>query len=81
MSRKQLIIDYRTVFESESGRRVLADLTKRCPLLTDSVRAEHGIDVNKLIYKEGQRSVMVHIYKMLHSDPYAQRPGKAIQGE
>lgn len=73
---KQLIIDYQKTFNSEEGKRVLTDLRRRCPFLTDSIAVTSGIDTNKLVYNEGQRSVLLHIYKMLRRDPNAEAPSK-----
>lgn len=81
---KQLVIDYQTVFASERGKRVLADLCKRAPLLTDSINITNGIDVNKLLVQEGRRSVVLHIYKMLGRDPNEEVRERAVierQGE
>ena len=60
---------YRNMFNSPEGKLVLADLRKRCPLLTSSVGTVGGVDVNKLLILEGQRSVLLHIYRMLNRDP------------
>jgi hypothetical protein len=76
--RKQLITDYNIVFNSEHGKNVFDDLKKRCPLLTQSINTTNGIDVNKLLYYEGQRSVFLYIFKMLNIDPYAERAGTAV---
>jgi len=75
---KKLTLAYRNTFTSPEGERVLADLGKRCPLLRSSIRADKGIDVNKLLFLEGQRSVLLHIYSMLNRDPNAETQDKAI---
>jgi len=75
---KQLVIDYHKVFATPEGKRVLADLRKRCPFLTDSIATHGGIDVNKLLYFEGQRSVLLQIYRMLHRDPNEEAPDRVI---
>lgn len=79
MIRKRTIIaDYHKVFESPEGSRVLKDLAKHCPLLTESISTAGGIDVNKLLYLEGQRSVLLYIYKMMKRDPNEETQSKAI---
>jgi hypothetical protein len=81
---RQTIIDYKHVFNTEEGKRVLTDLRRMCPFLAESIAASRGIDVNRLLYLEGQRSVLLHIYKMLHRDPNEEVPERAIntmQGE
>lgn len=75
---KQLVIDYQRTFATVEGKRVLEDLRKRAPLLTDSIQLSGGIDPNKLIFLEGQRSVLVYIYKMLNRDPNMELPERAI---
>jgi hypothetical protein len=66
------------VFNSEHGKKVWEDLKKHCPLLTTSINATAGIDVNRLLFLEGQRSVLLYIFKMLNVDPYAERSARAI---
>lgn len=78
---KQLITDYSVVFNSEHGKNVLDDLKKHCPLLTASINTTAGIDVNKLLFLEGQRSVFLYIFKMLNVDPYAERSNHAVNME
>jgi len=79
---RQLVIDYHTTFNTEGGKRVLSDLRRRCPFLGESINVSKGVDVNKLLYLEGQRSVLLHIFKMLHRDPNEEVPERAIhQGE
>ena len=76
--KKQLVQDYSLVFNSEHGRRVWEDLKKHCPLLTESINTAKGIDVNKLLFLEGQRSVFLYIHKMLNTDPYEKRASHAV---
>lgn len=78
MFRKRLVYDYKQVFETEAGLRVLADLRKRCPLMSDAINPSGGIDVNKLIFLEGQRSVLLHIFKMLQKDPNEEVQEQAV---
>lgn len=75
---RQLLIDYKNVFESPEGKRVLEDLRKRCPLLTEPISTAGGIDPNKVLVLEGQNNVLKHIYKMLRRDPNAEPPEQAV---
>jgi len=75
---RQLLIDYKVVFDSPEGKRVLADLRKRCPMLTDGISTTGGIDPNKVLVLEGQNNVLKHIYKMLRRDPNAEAPEQAV---
>ena len=79
-SRKQLIIDYK-IFNTESGKNVLADLKKKCPLLTEGVDTKAGIDVNVLLIQTGREDVVKYIYKMLGKDPLEERDKYATTGE
>jgi len=69
---KPLLIAYRNTFLSQDGQKVLADLTKKCPLLKEGVKTTGGVDVNQLLVQEGYSSVIKYIYKMLRKDPNAE---------
>ena len=78
-SKKQLVTDYSLVFNSEHGKRVFADLRKKALLLDKSAKEVNPtLDVEALIYQEGQRSVLLYIFKMLNTDPYAERASHAV---
>lgn len=79
-NRKQLVIDYKVVFGSEEGKRVLNDLRKRAVLITGQLSTKGGVDVNALLIEEGRADVVKYIYRMIHTDPHAQREPLA-QGE
>lgn len=66
---KPLLVAYHNTFESPEGQKVLADLKKRAPLLTDGLNAGSGIDVHKLLVLEGRSDVIKYIYKMLGRNP------------
>jgi len=60
---KQLTIDYKTTFNSESGQRVLEDLKKRCSFTTTThVKG----DSHESAYLEGARSTVLFINNMLN---------------
>ena len=60
---KQLTIDYKTTFSSESGDRVLEDLKKRCSFNTTThIKG----DSHESAYLEGARSVVLFINNMLN---------------
>ena len=60
---KQLEIDYKTTFGSESGIRVLDDLKKRCSYHTTThIKG----DSHESAYLEGARSVVLFINNMLN---------------
>ena len=52
---KQLVIDYKTTFGSESGQRVLNDLKKRCSFETSTFVKG---DSHASAFLEGQRSMV-----------------------
>ena len=66
---KQLLIDYRNTFESETGKRVLDDLRKNSSIVTEGIKYRNGVDVNRLLVQEGEANVIKYIYKMLGRDP------------
>ena len=61
---QELQTDYKTVFNSDEGKRVLADLEKRCHFLTTTnIKG----DSHESAYMEGQRSVLLFIKQMLQT--------------
>lgn len=60
---KQLSINYKTTFGSESGQLVLEDLKKRCGFETTSFTKGDSHDT---AFREGQRSVVLFINNMLN---------------
>ena len=59
---KQLQIDYKSIFNSDEGSRVMAYLEKRCHFLsTTNIKG----DSHESAYMEGQRSVLLFIKQML----------------
>ena len=75
---KQLLLDYRNTFNSPEGKRVLADLKKRCPLLSGPLGIAKGVDVNMMLVMEGQSNIVKHIYTMLNRDPNEESPERAV---
>ena len=59
---QELQTDYKTVFNSDEGVRVIADLEKRCHFMTTTnIKG----DSHESAYMEGQRSVFLFIKSML----------------
>ena len=59
---QQLQTDYKVIFNSDEGVRVMADLEKRCHFLTTTnIKG----DSHESAYMEGQRSVLLFIKQML----------------
>ena len=57
-----LKVNYKTIFNTAEGKRVLADLEKRCHYhSTTNVKGESA-------YMEGQRSVLLFIKSMLQNE-------------
>ena len=60
---KQLVIDYKKTFNSDSGEKVLEDLEKRCSYHTTThIKG----DSHESAYLEGARSVLLFIKNMLN---------------
>ena len=56
--------NYKTIFNTAEGKRVLADLEKRCHFLTTTnIKG----DSHESAYMEGQRSVLLFIKQMLQT--------------
>tara|TARA_Y100001980_G_C14517002_1_gene292308 strand:- start:1036 stop:1260 length:225 start_codon:yes stop_codon:yes gene_type:complete len=61
---QELQTDYKTVFNSDEGVRVMADLEKRCHFMTTTnIKG----DSHESAYMEGQRSVLLFIKQMLQT--------------
>jgi len=61
---QELQTDYKTVFNSDEGVRVIADLEKRCHFMTTTnIKG----DSHESAYMEGQRSVLLFIKQMLQT--------------
>jgi hypothetical protein len=58
----ELVADYKIVFGSDEGKRVLSDLEKRCH---EFVTTHQKGDSHETAYLEGQRSVLVFIKNAL----------------
>jgi hypothetical protein len=59
---QELQTDYKTVFNSDEGIRVMSDLEKRCHFMTTTnIKG----DSHESAYMEGQRSVLLFIKSML----------------
>ena len=62
---KGLQTNYKTIFNTDEGKEVLADLEKRCHYhSTTNVKG----DSHESAYMEGQRSVILFIKSMLQKD-------------
>ena len=62
---QELQTDYKTVFNTDEGVRVIADLEKRCHFLTTTnIKG----DSHESAYMEGQRSVLLFIKSMLQNE-------------
>lgn len=70
---KQLVMDFLNAFSSEGGKRVLERISVLC-----NENEPTYVDNNALgtVYKEGQRSVILHIRKMLAKDPNKEKQEK-----
>ena len=62
---KGLQTNYKTIFNTDEGKEVLADLEKRCHYhSTTNVKG----DSHESAYMEGQRSVLLFIKSMLQNE-------------
>jgi len=62
---KELQTNYKFIFNTEEGKKVLADLEKRCHYhSTTNVKG----DSHESAYMEGQRSVLLFIKSMLQNE-------------
>jgi hypothetical protein len=59
----QLIKDYKFVYSSDEGKRVLSDLEKRCH---EFVTTHDKSNSHETAFLEGQRSVLIFIKNMVN---------------
>ncbi len=67
---KQTLIDFHQCFDTEHGKRVIKNLKKNCQF-DESPRPKDNmgrIDPYAVMYREGQRSVIIHIERILRKD-------------
>lgn len=64
----EIISAYQTLFNSQAGQTVLDDLTRRFGYV-DLSTMDDQYNVNRMVYNEGQRSVLVAIGQMLSLNP------------
>ena len=60
---EKMVEAYKKMFTSEEGMMVLQDLEKYCCFSKTTKSQEGGVD--EMVFKEGKRSVILHIMKKL----------------
>lgn len=66
---EQLLIDYKEVFNTEVGKRVLHDLDRKTTFSRPSITRTKAIDPYLVVYDEAQRSMFLYIIKQIHKTP------------
>ena len=72
---QQLIMDFQSSFTSESGKRVLDNLSKEC--YENDLTYVRG-DPNGSAFNEGKRYVILHIRRILEMDKKVKVPETVI---
>lgn len=65
---RQLRLDYRRVFATEEGGRVLADILARAGVMQSSYTIG---DSHETAFREGRRRLGLELVEMINSDPEA----------
>lgn len=65
---KQISLDFKETFATEHGERVLKKLRSLTTFSRSSINSVKEIDVNRLVYDEGQRAVILYIDKQINKD-------------
>jgi hypothetical protein len=65
LSAEDLSRVYMDVFNTDNGKLVLADLANRCHANISTVAENQSVDPFQVVYKEGRRSVYLHLLTML----------------
>ncbi len=66
---EQLLIDYKEVFGTEAGKRVLKDLESKTTFGNGVFPRTKAIDPYAIVWAEAQRVMFVYILKMIHKVP------------
>jgi len=79
---QKIIQDFKETFGTDHGKRVLERLESLSTLNRSSVGSDRGkpIDVNRLIYDEGQRAIMLYIERQLNKEIKETRSSKNARG-
>jgi len=73
-AREQLIMDFQTTFSSDSGKRVLSQLSEVC--FENKLTYVDG-NPGKSAYNEGRRDVLLGIKSLLRANPHTKRQEEA----
>lgn len=65
LSKKQRAIDYKTVFGTDTGKKVLKDIIRMCHVFSISP----AYDNQRIIFREGERSVAIRILELVQMEP------------
>lgn len=71
---KQLLMDFHNAFDNDGGKRVLANLSFECN--EESLSFVRN-DPYSTAYNEGKRYVILHIRRVLATDPNKERQTEA----
>ena len=64
-----MLIDYKEVFNTEAGKRVLKDLESKTTFGYGVFPRSKPIDPSAIVWSEAQRVMFVYILKMIHKTP------------
>jgi len=65
---KRLSQDFKETFATPEGERVLAKLRGLSTFSRSGIRLGKEIDINRLVYDEGQRAVILYIDRQIKKD-------------
>ena len=74
---RQLSMDFKDTFGSPFGERVLKKLDSLSTINRPSVMADKVIDPNRVIYDEGQRSMLLFIHAQIDKDVEVKKKARA----
>ena len=69
MSYDEMAQVYQNVFSTPGGKLVLADLKLRCYVDVSTVTSPDSVYTNEVIFKEGMRTVFLHINSAIEHMP------------
>lgn len=63
--KRDMVIRYKRVFDTEDGKKVLHDLMKCCHVMTPTIDP----DPLQMAHNEGERSIVLRILRTIQTDP------------
>ena len=75
---RQLVAAYKKIFATDEGQQVLADLKRYSTLSRPSIVPGQPIDLQRVLYDEAQRAVLLYVIRKLETSLEDVPPATAV---